>query len=304
MMRWPSCGLAHLARLERLDHAVLLGHAADPFVTLDAHARRLRNGSAIVGSAPCNRPPCNAAERPHFSLRSVPFASSETAMRTATDLLSQYAAYHRDRRNIASHFVGVPMIVFAVGVLLARPTLFWGELALTPAWIACAPRRRVVPDARQPGARRHGQRRGRRVDSAGAPGRRRRRVDLARLGRRRVRARLGDPVRRPLVRRPEAGLRRRPDRPAGRSDVRRRRGAVRARLEQAAAGKRSSDASARRPCATWRRSPSRSPSPAGAENRGLRDHSGSARRSSREMPAATVPAHATRDRRGSRRPSW
>ena len=42
-------------------------------------------------------------------------------MRGATDLLVQYATYHRDRRNIASHFVGVPMIVFAVGVLLAKP---------------------------------------------------------------------------------------------------------------------------------------------------------------------------------------
>ena len=44
-------------------------------------------------------------------------------MRTATELLTQYAAYHRDRRNIISHFVGVPLIVFAVGVLLARPVL-------------------------------------------------------------------------------------------------------------------------------------------------------------------------------------
>ncbi len=58
-------------------------------------------------------------------------------MRTLPDLLSQYAAYHRDRRNILSHFVGVPLIVFAVGVLLARPTLLWGELMLTPAWVAC-----------------------------------------------------------------------------------------------------------------------------------------------------------------------
>ena len=32
----------------------------------------------------------------------------------------QYADYHRDRRNIATHFVGIPMIVFAIGVLLAR----------------------------------------------------------------------------------------------------------------------------------------------------------------------------------------
>ena len=57
-------------------------------------------------------------------------------MRTAIDLLSQYAAYHRDRRNILSHFVGVPMIVFAVGVLLARPAIPLGVVSLTPGWIA------------------------------------------------------------------------------------------------------------------------------------------------------------------------
>lgn len=42
-------------------------------------------------------------------------------MRRAPELLSQYAAYHRDRRNIATHFVGVPMIVLAICILLARP---------------------------------------------------------------------------------------------------------------------------------------------------------------------------------------
>jgi uncharacterized membrane protein YGL010W len=41
-------------------------------------------------------------------------------MKTLVDHLAQYAAYHRDRRNIATHFVGIPMIVFAVTVLLAR----------------------------------------------------------------------------------------------------------------------------------------------------------------------------------------
>src|SRR6185369_12516310 len=59
-------------------------------------------------------------------------------MRHAVDLLSQYAQYHRDRRNIISHFVGVPMIVFAVGVLLARPAFSLGGWALSPAWIAFA----------------------------------------------------------------------------------------------------------------------------------------------------------------------
>jgi uncharacterized membrane protein YGL010W len=59
-------------------------------------------------------------------------------MRHAVDLLSQYAEYHRDRRNITSHFVGVPMIVFGVGVLLARPAFGLGGWALSPAWIAFA----------------------------------------------------------------------------------------------------------------------------------------------------------------------
>ncbi|MEK8032627.1 Mpo1-like protein [Ideonella sp. DXS29W] len=57
--------------------------------------------------------------------------------RPARELLVQYARYHRDRRNIATHFVGIPMIVFALCVLLARPVLDVstpaGILALTPA---------------------------------------------------------------------------------------------------------------------------------------------------------------------------
>ena len=59
-----------------------------------------------------------------------------TPFRSATDLLKQYAEYHRDRRNIVTHFAGVPMIVFGVAVLLARPVMMLGDLALTPAWLA------------------------------------------------------------------------------------------------------------------------------------------------------------------------
>ena len=59
-------------------------------------------------------------------------------MRPAIDLLSQYAQYHRDRRNIASHFVGIPMIVFAVGVLLAKPGFTVASLVLSPAWLVFA----------------------------------------------------------------------------------------------------------------------------------------------------------------------
>ena len=55
-------------------------------------------------------------------------------MKTLNDHLSQYAAYHRDRRNIATHFIGIPMIVQAVAVLLARPVLVEaGPLAISAA---------------------------------------------------------------------------------------------------------------------------------------------------------------------------
>jgi uncharacterized membrane protein YGL010W len=54
-------------------------------------------------------------------------------MRTLTQQLTQYAAYHRDPRNIATHFVGIPMIVLAVQVLLSRPVWDLGAVALTPA---------------------------------------------------------------------------------------------------------------------------------------------------------------------------
>ncbi|MDN5541554.1 MAG: DUF962 domain-containing protein, partial [Acinetobacter sp.] len=29
-------------------------------------------------------------------------------------LLSQYAAYHLDHKNIVTHFVGIPLIVFSI----------------------------------------------------------------------------------------------------------------------------------------------------------------------------------------------
>ena len=57
-----------------------------------------------------------------------------TPFRPAFALLVQYAHYHRDRRNIQTHLVGVPMIVFAIGVLLSHPVLGVGGWALTPAW--------------------------------------------------------------------------------------------------------------------------------------------------------------------------
>jgi uncharacterized membrane protein YGL010W len=60
----------------------------------------------------------------------------ESFMKTLNDHLSQYAAYHRDRRNIVTHFIGIPMIVLSVVVLLARPTFEVAGVLLSPATLA------------------------------------------------------------------------------------------------------------------------------------------------------------------------
>jgi uncharacterized membrane protein YGL010W len=53
-------------------------------------------------------------------------------MKTLTEQLSQYAAYHRDSRNIATHFVGIPMIVVAVAILPSRLSVEVAGLSLSP----------------------------------------------------------------------------------------------------------------------------------------------------------------------------
>ena len=51
-------------------------------------------------------------------------------MRTLEQQITQYAAYHRDRRNITTHFVGVPMIVFSVLMALVPYALGGINVAL------------------------------------------------------------------------------------------------------------------------------------------------------------------------------
>jgi len=63
-------------------------------------------------------------------------------VKSVEENLTQYAAYHRDRRNIATHFVGVPMIVFAVILALATAAFTVANMAFTAAAlvsiVACA----------------------------------------------------------------------------------------------------------------------------------------------------------------------
>ena len=68
-------------------------------------------------------------------------AQPSALMRTphATRLMLDYAAYHRDRRNIATHVIGIPLIVLAIGVLLGHAQITLGVVELSAAsllWVA------------------------------------------------------------------------------------------------------------------------------------------------------------------------
>ncbi len=57
-------------------------------------------------------------------------------MRTLEQHITQYAAYHRDRRNIATHFAGIPIIVFSVLLALTLVRLPFETMTLTLAVFA------------------------------------------------------------------------------------------------------------------------------------------------------------------------
>lgn len=59
-------------------------------------------------------------------------------MKSLEENLTQYAAYHRDRRNIATHFFGIPLIVFAVVLALATVSIPAGAVHVTLAALASA----------------------------------------------------------------------------------------------------------------------------------------------------------------------
>ncbi len=60
-------------------------------------------------------------------------------MKSFVEHLSKYAAYHRDKRNVATHYVGVPMIVAGVVTMLSRPAFMRIDgIAISPAAILVA----------------------------------------------------------------------------------------------------------------------------------------------------------------------
>lgn len=50
-------------------------------------------------------------------------------------LLSQYAAYHLDRKNVFTHFIGIPLIVFSIICLTARAGIVVSNVELTLAML-------------------------------------------------------------------------------------------------------------------------------------------------------------------------
>lgn len=61
-------------------------------------------------------------------------------MSTLEGYVGQYACYHRDPRNIMTHYVGIPLIVFSLLCLLSRPSFsvslpVVGELLASPALV-------------------------------------------------------------------------------------------------------------------------------------------------------------------------
>lgn len=56
-------------------------------------------------------------------------------MKSFIEQVSTYAEYHRDPKNILTHLFGVPLIVFAVMVLLSRPAFELGGYSFTAAAI-------------------------------------------------------------------------------------------------------------------------------------------------------------------------
>ena len=59
-------------------------------------------------------------------------------MQTLEQQMSFYAAYHQDPRNKASHFVGVPMIIFGLFIALGWARLELGGMTLTAAMLLAA----------------------------------------------------------------------------------------------------------------------------------------------------------------------
>ncbi|MBB1355618.1 Mpo1-like protein, partial [Pseudoalteromonas sp. SR45-5] len=54
-------------------------------------------------------------------------------MKTLQQQLGKYGLYHRSKRNVLTHFIGIPLIVFAALCLLARIQIPLGSVVIDGA---------------------------------------------------------------------------------------------------------------------------------------------------------------------------
>lgn len=54
-------------------------------------------------------------------------------MKNLTEHLGQYARYHRDKRNLLTHYIGIPLIVVAIYSFISIPLLTLASVVITPA---------------------------------------------------------------------------------------------------------------------------------------------------------------------------
>ena len=59
-------------------------------------------------------------------------------MKSLEEQMSNYAAYHRDARNKATHFVGVPLIALSLFIPLAWPRIEFAGVAISAAMVLMA----------------------------------------------------------------------------------------------------------------------------------------------------------------------
>lgn len=59
-------------------------------------------------------------------------------MNSLVQQLALYATYHRNQRNVFTHCLGIPMIILALDILLARPALGNFIIPVTPALVLSA----------------------------------------------------------------------------------------------------------------------------------------------------------------------
>jgi uncharacterized membrane protein YGL010W len=66
-------------------------------------------------------------------------------MPSLVDHLTNYATYHRDKRNIATHFAGIPMIVVGAQAALARIGIGPLNASVAATWAASSYYRKLDP---------------------------------------------------------------------------------------------------------------------------------------------------------------